>query len=72
MMAFINKYLLAGSKRTIVVKKNILGSFGVKGLSILTSFILIPFTIDLLNKEKYGIWITIFSIVTWFNMMDIG
>ncbi len=71
-MSFISKYLFAGSERTIVVKRNILGSFGIKSLSILTSFILVPFTIHLLDKEKYGIWITIFSIVTWFNMMDIG
>ena len=71
-MSFITKYLFAASERTIVVKKNIIGSFGIKGLSILTSLVLVPFTINLLDKEKYGIWITIFSIVTWFNMMDIG
>lgn len=71
-MGVINKYLFTGSQRTIVVKKNILGSFGVKGLGILTSFVLVPYTIHLLDKEKYGIWITIFSSVTWFNMMDIG
>jgi O-antigen/teichoic acid export membrane protein len=65
-------FSLTGSERTLIVKRNILGSFAVKGLSILTAFILVPYTINLLDKEKYGIWITIFSIVTWFNMMDIG
>lgn len=63
---------ISGSERTIIIKKNIIGSFAIKGLSILTSLILIPFTIHLIDKEKYGIWITIYSIVTWFNMMDIG
>lgn len=71
-MSAITRYLFAGSQRTVIVKKNILGSFGIKGLSIVTSFVLVPYTINLLDKEKYGIWITIFSIVTWFNMMDIG
>lgn len=71
-MSFITSKLFAGSERTIVVKKNIFGSFTIKSLSILTSFILVPFAINILDKEKYGIWITIFSIVTWFNMMDIG
>lgn len=71
-MSIITRYLSAGSQRTIIVKRNILGSFGIKGLSILTSLVLVPYTINLLDKEKYGIWITIFSIVTWFNMMDIG
>lgn len=74
-MVYIKKIfgkVLSGSERTQIVKKNILGSFGIKGLSILTSLFLIPFTIHLLNQEKYGIWITIFSIVSWFNMMDVG
>ena len=68
----IPNYVFKGSSRTKIIKKNILGSFAIKGLSILTSLILVPLTIHLLNQEKYGIWMTIFSIVSWFNMMDIG
>ncbi|MBN1185176.1 MAG: LPS biosynthesis flippase [Bacteroidales bacterium] len=62
----------SGSLRSTVIKKNILGSFVIKGFSILTSLLLVPATLNLLNPEKYGIWITLYSIVTWFNMMDIG
>lgn len=64
--------IFSGSERTQVVKKNIAGSFIIKGLSILTSLLVVPFTIHLLDQEKYGIWMTIFSIVNWFNMMDVG
>lgn len=64
--------IFSGSARTQVVKKNIAGSFLIKGLSIATSLILVPYTINLLDQEKYGIWMTIFSIVSWFNMMDVG
>jgi O-antigen/teichoic acid export membrane protein len=64
--------LFTGSERTQIVKKNIAGSFVIKGLSILTTLILVPLTINLLDQEKYGIWMTIFSIVSWFNMMDVG
>jgi O-antigen/teichoic acid export membrane protein len=32
----------------------------------------VPLTIGLLSAPVYGIWITIFSIVSWFNIMDIG
>lgn len=71
-MSHFIKSLFTGSERTIVIKKNIIGSFVIKGLNSLTTLILIPFTINLLDNEKYGIWITIFSIVSWFNMMDIG
>lgn len=64
--------LFGGSERTQIVKKNILGSFAIKGLSILASLFLVPLTINLLSQEKYGIWMTIYSIISWFNMMDIG
>ncbi len=64
--------IFSGSERTKIVKKNIWGSFLIKGLSILTSLLLVPITIKLLDQEKYGIWMTIYSIVTWFNIMDMG
>jgi O-antigen/teichoic acid export membrane protein len=71
-MKNLASYLFGGTNRTKVVKKNILGSFTIKGAAILTSLLLVPITIKLLDQEKYGIWITIFSVVSWFNMMDIG
>lgn len=68
----ITSILFSGSERTKIVKKNIYGSFIVKGLSIILAFFLVPLTLNLINQEKYGIWITVVSIVSWFNMMDIG
>lgn len=68
----IYKKLFAGSERSTIVKKNIIGSLLIKGISILVLLYLVPFTLNLLNREKYGIWITIYSIVSWFNMMDFG
>lgn len=72
MLHYIFKNNTTNSERTRIVKKNILGSFLVKGLNVLVCFLLVPFTISILNNEKYGIWITVFSIVNWFNIMDIG
>lgn len=69
---FLKKLLNSGSERSVIIKKNIVGSFAVKGLSILTSLALVPLTLKMLDNEKYGIWITLYSIVTWFNIMDIG
>jgi hypothetical protein len=62
---------LTGSERTINIKET-LDRLHKRGLGILISF-QVPFTINLLNQEK-KIWnlVTIFSIVTWFNVMDIG
>lgn len=71
-VSFISRKINSGSDRSIVVKKNILGSLIIKGIGILTSLLLVPVTLNLLDEEKYGVWITLYSVVTWFNMMDIG
>lgn len=71
-MKWIINKVLSGSERTRVVKKNIIGSFAIKGLSIATILAIVPFTIHLIDQEKYGIWMTIYSLVTWVNVMDIG
>ena len=72
MLNCIFKNNTTNSERTLIIKKNILGSFVTKGLNVLVCFLLVPFTISILNNEKYGIWITVFSVVNWFNIMDIG
>lgn len=61
-----------GHERSVVAKKNILASFVIKGGSIAISLILVPLTIDYLNPTKYGIWITLSSIVLWLSFFDIG
>jgi len=68
----ITNFLTKGHPRSIKAKKNILASFGLKGFSILVSFLLVPLTLDYLNPTKYGIWLTISSIVGWFGFFDIG
>tara|TARA_B100000809_G_scaffold46738_1_gene41155 strand:- start:20858 stop:22210 length:1353 start_codon:yes stop_codon:yes gene_type:complete len=67
----LNK-LFSGHQRSVKAKKHILGSIFLKGISILISLILVPLTIDYLNPTKYGIWITLMSVITWFNFFDVG
>ena len=62
----------SGHERTVRARKNILGSFALKGISILTSLLLVPLTIDYLNPTKYGIWLTLSSVIGWFIFFDIG
>lgn len=64
--------ILGGSKRTSLLKKNIAASILIKGISILSSLILVPLTLGYVNKELYGIWLTLSSIVIWINFFDIG
>ena len=39
---------------------------------MLISLLLVPLTIDYLNPTQYGIWITLMSVIAWFNFFDIG
>ena len=52
--------------------KNIISSFIIKGVSIAINLALVPLTINYLNPTKYGVWLTISSMVTWISFFDIG
>jgi len=69
---YLHGHLSKGQERSVKAKKNILISLFVKGGSILISFILVPLTINYINPERYGIWLTLSSIVAWFSFFDIG
>lgn len=61
-----------GDKRSATTKINIIFSFFLQGLSVFISFILVPLTINYLNPEEYGVWLTLNSIITWINILDVG
>lgn len=60
------------SDRTKNITKHVVVSFLYKGGSILTSFLLVPLTINFLDTENYGIWLTLSSFISWFSFFDIG
>jgi Na+-driven multidrug efflux pump len=72
MIKFLTKFTQSSDTRTASVKKNIVGSFLVKGISIATTFFLVPLTIDYINSELYGVWLTLSSIVAWISFFDVG
>jgi O-antigen/teichoic acid export membrane protein len=84
MMNFLSKYLvivkavLSGnyfarrSSRTQSIVKNIGVGFTAKGLGFLISFLQIPITLSVLSKTDYGVWLTLFSAVSWVLFLDVG
>jgi len=62
----------SGHARSVKAKKTVITSFFYRGLSILTTLLLVPVTIKYLNSENYGIWITIGSIIGWLAYFDVG
>jgi O-antigen/teichoic acid export membrane protein len=68
----ITKKFNQGSPRTIKLKKNIAGSFLIKAAAVILALIKVPVLLSYLDAEKYGVWLTIASIVLWVNNFDLG
>jgi O-antigen/teichoic acid export membrane protein len=47
-------------------------SFISKILTIIISFVSVPLTVHYLGSERYGVWLTIGSLLTWMSMTDFG
>ena len=67
-LAFFTK----GHERSVKAKKNIILSLLIKGISIVISLLVVPLTLNYVNPTRYGIWLTLSSIVVWFSFFDIG
>lgn len=67
----LNKIFKKNTRSTNAVR-NILYSFFIKGLNIALGLIMVPLTINYLTEYKYGIWLTLTSIVGWFYFFDVG
>ncbi len=71
-LPFVSKYLSSKNERSSRALINIIFSFFLKGISVLVQILLVPLTIDYLDKFQYGIWLTLASIFGWFSFFDIG
>src|SRR6267378_2539287 len=69
---YLSRYFTQGHSRTVKAKRNIAALFALRAVSILTNFLLVPLTLNYLNPTRYGIWLTLTSVVNWVNVLDIG
>jgi len=68
LLSFFN----SGNERTVLTKKNIAASFIIKGITIGISTVMVPLTINYANPERNGLWLTLYSMIMWLNLFDIG
>lgn len=73
-MAFatIINFFTKGSERSVKSKLNIISMLFIKGGSILIGLLLLPLTLDYVDSETYGVWLTISSMVAWISFFDVG
>ena len=64
--------LISTHSRTLNIQKNVVFSFILRGGSIGISLVMVPLTLNYLDQERYGLWLTLSSIINWFVLFDIG
>ena len=72
MIEKIKKILFSGSERSVKAKINIIRMLFLKGGNILIGLLLVPMTINYVDSENYGIWLTLSSMVAWMSFFNIG
>lgn len=68
----LNRLIKSGENRSVKLKKNIIFSFLIRGLSVLINFSIVPLTIQYVDPIRYGIWVTLASLISWFTFFDFG
>ena len=72
MIEVVRRYFQEGNPRSVLAKKQIVGSLFVRAASIAISLILVPMTIHYVNPARYGIWLVLSSMVSWASFFDVG
>ncbi len=57
-------------KNKLVVNSSL--SYVYSGIGLLSSILIVPLLLDYLGEEKYGIWVSLYSIFAWLALLDGG
>ena len=60
-----------GTRDGIIVA-NLSGSIALKGVNMLISLMMVPITLNFLEKTRYGLWAALSSVLAWFFIFDVG
>lgn len=58
--------------RSLIVRDNIAASVFIKGGSLIVTILLVPLAVGYLDPVRYGIWLTLSSILSWSSFFDVG
>lgn len=68
----VKQFLNEGQARTTKAKKNVILSILFKGSGIIIGFAYFPLSLGYLGAVKFGIYLTLISMIDWFLDMDVG
>lgn len=69
---FLNSRLRLSNKHIDSTEKSAIINMVLKPISAVLSFVYTPMLLSYLGDEKYGLWATVLSIITWINFFDVG
>lgn len=72
LISHLKTFFRPNHNRSIQIRRQVLYSFFIKGGSLLINLAIIPLMVDVLDKERYGVWLTLSTIFLWFSNFDIG
>lgn len=70
--SIIQEKFSGASERSKEAVKGVVLSIVGKMISVFSSLLIVPLTIDYVNPTQYGIWLTLSSIVGWVSLFDLG
>jgi O-antigen/teichoic acid export membrane protein len=59
-------------RRCVRIFQAVLTGLAGRGVGVIVSFISIPLTVRYLGAERYGVWVTISTLLAWLNIADLG
>ena len=71
-MNFIKKKISRLDDKTKNLGKNSFYMLFIQIFTICLNLLLVPLTIDYVNPDTYGIWLTLSSVVAWISVLNIG
>ncbi len=72
LQSYIASFLTKGNTRSLQARKNVVALFVIRALQVLVNLFIVRYSLAYLNETSYGIWITLFSVITWFALFDVG
>lgn len=66
-----DKYI-NGDERSKLIVENVILSISMKMINVVCLLLLIPITINYVNSERYGVWLTLSTVVGWITFFDLG
>lgn len=59
-------------RRHLGILQGVVTSFGNRIIGVIVAFLSVPLTIGYLGTERYGVWITLGSLLAWLQLSDFG